>query len=212
MLNFLANHSPLLILLIGAGHAAVFAVLRRMAGLESARLKSFLATLHRHVAGKTDADVTKDDLDLIEDYLGDIEKLFGDPAHEEELAAIRRHLLAKTESLNAKGIARLQSWHAPSRAFIEAYPFLGIIGTLLAMGVALPQASGAGAVEAEAMAGIVQAFSAAIWSTVWGLALAILFLILNSTLEPKLDRLVEDERLTRDFVIRLKTLLPSGRN
>jgi len=209
MLAVLAHHAAALIAAIGAIHFLAFLLAARLRRRETARLESFLATLHTRLDSRSDRDITKTDLDRIDDYLADLGRILDDPAHRAEIAEIRRHLMAKTESLNLKAIGRLEGLRTPLRAFVEAYPFLGIIGTLLAMSLALPaEGPGAGGIADPAAAGaIFQAFADAIWSTVWGLVLGIVLMVVNALVEPGIDRLGEDERLTRELVLAIKSQL-----
>jgi biopolymer transport protein ExbB len=94
------------------------------------------------------------------------------------------------------------------RTMIEAYPLLGVLGTILAIGAALQTGDGA---DASASVGIiVSRFGDAIWSTFAGLTAAVLLMFLNSVLEPRFQRLAENRANVRTTVSHAKRELAIG--
>ncbi|MDA0283333.1 MAG: MotA/TolQ/ExbB proton channel family protein [Planctomycetota bacterium] len=94
------------------------------------------------------------------------------------------------------------------RTMIEAYPLLGVLGTILAIGAALQTGDGA---DASASVGIiVSRFGDAIWSTFAGLTAAVLLMFLNSVLEPRFQRLAENRANVRTTVAHAKRELAIG--
>lgn len=97
------------------------------------------------------------------------------------------------------------------RTMIEAYPLLGVLGTILAIGAALQSGDGGAAASVSV---IVSRFGEAIWSTFAGLSAAVVLMFLNSAVEPRFRRLAENRRNVRETVARAKRELsltaPSG--
>jgi len=108
------------------------------------------------------------------------------------------------------------------RDMIQAYPLMGILGTVLAIGVGLssghpdaaaaPGTTPAAAVRSvDAPAGeaavngaagdIIKDFKNAIWSTVWGLIFGLGFMGVNAALEPSFTRLVEHRANVRNILL-----------
>lgn len=107
------------------------------------------------------------------------------------------------------------------REMIPAYPLMGILGTVLAIGVGLsaerldatalsqgsagsvrPVAAVSGAVVGNDSAqGIVKDFKNAIWSTVWGLMFGLAFMLVNAAVEPSFTRAVEYRANVRDILL-----------
>ena len=88
------------------------------------------------------------------------------------------------------------------RTMIEAYPLLGVLGTILAIGAALQTGDGSNA--AASVGAIVSRFGDAIWSTFAGLTAAVLLMFLNSALEPRFQRLAENRGNVRTTVAHAK--------
>jgi biopolymer transport protein ExbB len=88
------------------------------------------------------------------------------------------------------------------RTMIEAYPLLGVLGTILAIGAALQ--SGDGASASSSVSVIVSRFGDAIWSTFAGLSAAVVLMFLNSAVEPRFRRLAENRQNVRETVARAK--------
>ena len=83
-----------------------------------------------------------------------------------------------------------------ARTMIEAYPLLGVLGTILAIGAAVN--------EDASVQSIVDRFGDAIWSTGAGLVAAVVLMFVNGLLEPGFLRLTESRALTRQAVARAK--------
>jgi biopolymer transport protein ExbB/TolQ len=94
------------------------------------------------------------------------------------------------------------------RTMIEAYPLLGVLGTILAIGAALQTGDGGSASASVGV--IVSRFGDAIWSTFAGLTAAVLLMFLNSALEPRFQRLAENRGNVRKTVAHAKRELAIG--
>ena len=105
--------------------------------------------------------------------------------------------MTKEESKKYLHGKTFETWYNVLQTFIETYPFWGILGTLLGIGLGLRAGSSG---DADATAAIVRNFGGAIWSTVAGLVCAIALMLLNAAMEPSLRRLVEHRAAVRDVV------------
>jgi biopolymer transport protein ExbB/TolQ len=92
-------------------------------------------------------------------------------------------------------------WYNVARSMIEAYPLLGILGTILAIGLVVAEG------DQASVAAIVRGFGEAIWSTCAGIVLALMLMFINSFVEPGFIRLMEQQRLVRETISRVKGFL-----
>ena len=90
------------------------------------------------------------------------------------------------------------------QTFIETYPFWGILGTLLGIGLGFTGETLAGQTNSSS---IVKNFGGAIWCTVAGLVCAIVLMLLHACMEPGLKRLVEHRSAVRDVIRSAKSEL-----
>lgn len=141
--------------------------------------------------------------DQIDAFVADI----ADVLHSPERAEDRDALHARIRILDERR-GYLQSGLFPTasnvaRTMIEAYPLLGVLGTILAIGAALQ--GGDASVQ-----DIVARFGDAIWSTAAGLVAGIILLFVNGFLEPGFLRLIESRQTVRETVARAKRELALG--
>src|SRR4029077_16166814 len=68
------------------------------------------------------------------------------------------------------------------RSMIEAYPLAGVLGTILAIGAALQSGQGN---APQTISDIVRNFGESIWATFFGLASAMILMLVNSIVETK---------------------------
>ena len=121
----------------------------------------------------------------------------GDPAAAADRAALRERIETLDESRRYLPSLSFEAAANTARTMIEAYPLLGVLGTILAIGAAL---GGGGAT----VAAIVARFGEAIWSTAAGLGAALLLMFVGSLLEARFTRLIEIRRDVRLAVARAK--------
>jgi biopolymer transport protein ExbB/TolQ len=134
-------------------------------------------------------------------FLQDIRHVLADPQATVQLS---RRLAIKDEAKKYLVKNWFETFYNAARTFIEAYPLMGILGTVLAIGVGL---NATGLNSDEAATRIVGDFKNAIWSTVWGLIFGVSFLVLNSVLEPSFERLTEHRKAVRDVIQTAKQTL-----
>ena len=134
--------------------------------------------------------------DQIDAFLADIAETLAAPRSAPERAALHTRLRILDERRGTMQSGAFVTCYNVARTMIEAYPLLGVLGTILAIGAA---------VQADAsVQSIVSRFGDAIWSTGAGLVAAVVLMFLNGLLEPGFVRLTESRTLTREAVARAK--------
>lgn len=139
--------------------------------------------------------------DQIDAFLSDIRDVLGRDASDGQRQKLKERINVLDERRSYLNSMAFEKWTNMARTVIEIYPLLGILGTILAVAAALP------ALESEntaAMTDIMRLFGQAIWSTIFGLAAAIILMWINSWLEPEYGRLVEIRINVRDVVAQAK--------
>ena len=137
----------------------------------------------------------------IDAFLSDIRDVLGRDASDGQRQKLKERINVLDERRSYLNSMAFEKWTNMARTVIEIYPLLGILGTILAVAAALP------ALESEntaAMTDIMRLFGQAIWSTIFGLAAAIILMWINSWLEPEYGRLVEIRINVRDVVAQAK--------
>jgi biopolymer transport protein ExbB len=173
------------------------------------------------------ADLGDDDLidSCCQDILNDLKKGSADG----RLGRMQREL-ARFEDLKPyKKTSYVEVLYNAVRTGVEIYPLLGILGTIIALGLGLQgtslpisdatsqpivssnaggpaqdhyaQVEAGAAVAAEKAGRIIDNFGSAIWSTFWGLVCGIFFMMLNSFHELKFDRLVTHRQNVSEVVM-----------
>lgn len=201
LLGLLSELSTGLILLLFAAHLMAFIGLwlwwRRDLRAIAGWLDDFTRGLrHRSVLGR-DGHLT----DQIDAFLADVNEVLQSGSSEDRHTLFHRMNILDEKRRYLKSMVFETSFNV-CRTMIEAYPLLGILGTILAIGAAL---EGGGTGGAEVSVGlIVGRFGEAIWSTFAGLIAAVTLMFLNSLLEPRFTRLAENRAAVRDTVGRTK--------
>ena len=135
--------------------------------------------------------------DQIDAFIADIGDVLHSPDRAEDRSALhdRIRILDERRSYLQSGLFPTASNVA--RTMIEAYPLLGVLGTILAIGSALQGAD-------ASVQDIVARFGDAIWSTAVGLVAGIILLFVNGVLEPGFLRLIESRQTVRETVSQAK--------
>ena len=140
--------------------------------------------------------------DQVDAFLSDVR----DVLQGENNVSSRKSLFQRMSVLDEKrrylGSMFFETSYNICRTMIEAYPLLGVLGTILAIGAALQTGDGTSA--AVSVNSIVGRFGDAIWSTFAGLTAAVVLMFLNSSLEPRFTRLAENRIDVRETVARAK--------
>ena len=187
-------------------HVFAFLVLWLWAGRDRRQIKDALFDFTRGLTGQSvlPSASAADQTDAFLADIGDVlQQPPGSPARSE--LATRLKILDERRGYLRSGL--FPTAYNVARTMIEAYPLLGVLGTILAIG-AVQQGANAGVQD------IVARFGDAIWSTGVGLSAGILLMFINGVLEPGFQRLIETRAVVRDTVAVAKrelTLLPGAR-
>jgi biopolymer transport protein ExbB len=156
----------------------------------------------RELKHRSILDTTTHLSDQVDAFISDIR----DVLQAENNATERKSLFQRMSILDEKrrylGSMFFETSYNICRTMIEAYPLLGVLGTILAIGAALQ--TGDAETASVSVNTIVGRFGDAIWSTFAGLSAAVLLMFLNSSLEPRFTRLSENRVDVRETVARAK--------
>lgn len=185
-------------------HLFAFFVLTIWARMHARLLKSALEAYTRGLKHQSVLDSTAHISEQVDAFLADVGDVLDSPANSPD----RELLKQRVPILDEKRRYFSSMWFDTSfnicRTMIEAYPLLGILGTLLAMGVGLAARDLASTAGTSAVAVLVTRLGEAIWGTVTGLLATIVLMFLNSWLEPGFQRLTENRAHVRATVARVK--------
>ena len=196
-MQWILDNSGWIIGVVGVLHAAAFGALWVNRNKQTRRLEAHLRNIVGSLAVHSDVDPGNTVDEKIDSFLHDIRDVLRAPDRREDQRKLYNRLVTKEESKKYLHGKTFETWYNVLQTFIETYPFWGILGTLLGIGLGL-RAGSAG--DADATAAIVRNFGGAIWSTVAGLVCAIALMLLNAAMEPSLRRLVEHRAAVRDVV------------
>jgi biopolymer transport protein ExbB/TolQ len=217
MLMWLLDNSHWLIAGLGLLHLLAFVALYLWRAHQVRELRMFLSNLVRGFTQRSDLGLLDVD-DEINSFVTDVGQVLADPQRRNDRTALKQRLEIKDEIRPYLKTVRTETFYNVARTGIEAYPLLGILCTILAMGVGMnaapPAAENAAAptgvvappaptvdpAPAANTVQIVRAFRAAIWSTAAGLIVAIVLMIVNALVGPSLDRLQEHRQQVREMI------------
>ena len=190
-------------------HLVAFWVLLLWSGSSLRRLAATLDAFTRGLRHRSVVGVGRGLPDQIAAFLADIGDVLAAKPTDRHAVSDRAALRERIETLDE------QRKYLPSLAFeaaantartmIEAYPLLGVLGTILAIGAAL-----GGQGENATVGGIVERFGDAIWSTAAGIGAALLLMFVGSLLEARFTRLINLRKDVREAVARTKRELALG--
>ena len=204
-MRWLLFNSPWIIALLGVIHVVCFVALWRNRTKQVRRLEAHLRNIVGSFASHHDYDPYNTVDERIDSFVHDIRDVLRDPNRREDQRKLYYRLVTKEESKKYLQGQTFETVYNVLQTFIETYPFWGILGTLLGIGLGLTEESIGGA--ASNSSSIVRNFGGAIWCTVAGIAAAIVLMLLNAVMEPGLRRLVEHRQAVRDVVRAAKSEL-----
>ena len=198
-MQWLLDNSGWIIATVGVLHAGAFGALWLNRNKQTRRLEAHLRNIVGSLSVHSDLDPGNTIDEKIDSFLHDIRDILKAPERREDQRKLYYRLVTKEESKKYLHGKSFETWYNILQTFIETYPFWGILGTLLGIGLGI-RASAGGGPETDTTAAIVRNFGGAIWSTVAGLVCAIALMLLNAAMEPSLRRLVEHRTAVRDVI------------
>ena len=204
LLQRLSGLSTAVILALAAAHLLAFWVLFLWSGAALKRLAATLDSFTRGLRHRSVVGEPKNLPDQVAAFLADVSDALaappGDPAAEADRAALRERIETLDESRRYLPRLSFEAASTTARNMVEAYPLLGVLGTILAIGVTLNAPDGGEPTVGE----VVAQFGNAIGSTAAGLAAGLVLLLIGSLLEARFARLVDLRAEVRHAVARAK--------
>lgn len=195
-----------------AAHLLLFLILRIWARRDLHGIVGTLDDFTRGLKHRSVLDRRGHLTEQVDAFLSDVNDTLSHPEQSEERQSLKQRINVLDEKRSYLHSMFFETVYNMARSMIDAYPLLGVLGTILAIGAALQQ-------PADALAGasgvdvIVGRFGEAIWSTFAGLVAGILLMFVNSLVEPAFLRLSENRLHVREMVSRVKheLILAGGR-
>lgn len=201
ILEQLSDQSTLGIAVIGAVHFFMFLVLGLWYRARLAAIAGLLDEFTRSLRHRSILDRRTSLGDQIEAFIADIREVLDNPHRMGDRPALMTRIEILDGRRNYLKSLGFDTWYNVARAMIEAYPLLGILGTILAIGLAVDTPG------TMSVSVIVMRFGQAIWSTCAGLVVGLILMFINSVYEPAFIRMSEQQRQIRDIISRAKGLL-----
>ncbi len=202
LIDSLSGISTIFIVAAFAVHIFAFAVLWIWWRRDLRVIASSLDDFTRGLKHRSLLDSTGHLSDQIDAFLADVREVLEHSNNSEERSMLFHRMAILDEKRRYLSSMVFETSYNICRTMIEAYPLLGVLGTILAIGAALQ--SGDAATASASVSTIVSRFGDAIWSTFAGLTSAVLLMFLNSALEPRFRRLAENRTDVRETVARTK--------
>jgi biopolymer transport protein ExbB len=227
MLQAISDHFYWMILVLGTVHAIGFVALWQARNRRVRQLESHLTNLVGGLSRRSDHDPSDTVDERIDGFVADIREVIQNPHSPAEVRRLYERIVSKDELRRYLQGTKFETWYNVARTGIEIYPLLGIIGTVLAIGLGLntrpatvaaapPTTTAVTAASADSSAAvdegpptsaIVRNFASSIWATLVGLLCAILFMMVNAYLEPSFTRLIEHRANVRNVITHAKSQL-----
>ena len=204
-MELISSHFWWIIGVVAGLHFLLFLWLVWARRRQTRQLVVHLAGLVRGFSNRSDTERPVDD--QIDTFLADLQDVIQNPARFDELDALRTRLAVKDEARPYLHTAWFECLSSVSRAVIEIYPLLGIIGTVLAIGCGLSSSANAAPESGAAVDAVVKNFSQSIWATGIGLTCAVFWMLVNAWFEPSFQRLMEHQANVRWIVSAAKSRL-----
>ena len=205
ILDFITRYFTPMIVVVGTLHLVFFGVLWLWARRDLKKIARMLQQFTDGLHSRSLLDHGGHLSDQIDAFVADVDDALLRDSDRRRIAQRMQILDGRRGYLNS---FRFETAWNVARASIEAYPLLGVLGTIFALWLAM---RGRDAVSSTPVGEIVNRFGLAIDSTFAGLAMAILLMIVNSVFETLFSRLAENRRLVREVVAKAKRELMSVR-
>lgn len=204
LIERLSAASTLIIVVLGLLHIALFFVLWISFRHNLRRIAAALDDFTRGLHHRSVLDRSSHLSDQIEAFLTDVNEILDTPTREADRQTLHNRINILDEQRKYLQSLGFEISYNMCRTMIEAYPLLGILGTILAIGGALQSGPDA------SVNVIVQRFGEAIWSTCAGLVAAVVLMFINSMVETPFLRLSENRLHVWQTVSKVKRVLSLG--
>jgi biopolymer transport protein ExbB len=204
-MQWVCDHFYWLILIMAAAHLVGFFRLWRERQRQSLWLAEHLENLLQGFSSRADRDPYPTLDERIDSFLANIREVLSDPSRSGDRQRLHEQIIAKDETKKYLRGSRFETLYSLARTTIEVYPLLGIMGTVLAIALALNTPAGEAA--ASATERIIENFAGSIWATLAGIGCGIVLLMVNALVEPSFQRLLEHRAEVREVIAAAKTQL-----
>ncbi len=202
LLSYLSTLSTMIIGMFCLVHLFLFFVLWIWSRRDLKKIASALFDFTRGLKNQSLLDSTAHLSDQIDAFLSDVNDVLDEEGRQADRKALLERMRVLDEKRRYLSSMFFETTYNMARTMIEAYPLAGVLGTILAIGVALQAGD---ATQGTATVGLILGrFGDAIWSTAAGLLAAMVLMFINSCLEPPFGRLSENRRHVRETVSRVK--------
>lgn len=202
LLNQLSGLSTLIITVAFGAHLFLFLVLRVWAKRDLRGIVGTLDDFTRGLKHRSVLDRSGHLTEQVDAFLADVADVLNHPEQSQQRQALSQRMNVLDERRDYVQSMFFETVYNVARNMIDAYPLMGVLGTILAIGAALQSPDAAA--QASGVEVIVGRFGEAIWSTFAGLVAGILLMLVNSFVEPSFLRLSENRTNVRDMVSRAK--------
>ena len=238
-MQWIVDHFYLFILALGIAHLCLLIGLWAARQRRARDLSFYLSNLVKHFSTSPDRHPGGTVHEQIDSFIADIREVMHDKERSGDRGKLYYRLIVKDESKSDIQGTKLETYYNVARTGIEAYPLLGILGTIfaIALGLNAPRhaaaslpgaapttqsvvagdSSGAAAdaddeLPAATSGAIIRNFANSIWSTASGIGFAIILMVVNAFIEPGFDRLVNHRKNVREVIASAKIALGLGQN
>ena len=202
LIDSLSSLSTVVIAAAFAVHVFAFLILWTWWRRDLRSIASSLDDFTRGIKHRSVMDSHAHLSDQIDAFLSDVRDVLDSSNGTGDRQTLHHRMSILDEKRRYLGSMFFETSYNICRTMIEAYPLLGVLGTILAIGAALQ--SGDGGTASTSVGVIVSRFGDAIWSTFAGLSAAVVLMFLNSAVEPRFRRLAENRQNVRETVARAK--------
>lgn len=189
------------IITCGLFHLLYFCWLTLWARRDLRRLANDLDAFTRDLKHRSLFERGADLSEQIDAFLADIRDVLDDPLRKNDRQALRNRMQILDEERRYLHSQAFDTCYNVARTMIEAYPLVGTMGAILAIGSALQLSPDD---QRNTVSTIVRFFGEAIWSTGAGLLAAVTLMFVNSLVETRFHRLSENRAHVREMVARVK--------
>lgn len=189
------------IITCGLFHLFYFVWLTLWARRDLRRLANDLDAFTRDLKHRSLFERGTDLSEQIDAFLADIRDVLDDPLRKNDRQSLRNRMQILDEERRYLHSQAFDTCYNVARTMIEAYPLVGTMGAILAIGSALQLSPDD---QRNTVSTIVRFFGEAIWSTGAGLLAAVMLMFVNSVVETRFRRLSENRAHVREMVARVK--------
>jgi biopolymer transport protein ExbB len=200
--TFLSSIWVWVIVLCGILNVAAWAYLIHKASKSSKLMYSWLRGLVGPFSRRRDVEPDAHALDSIDAFLADIRDVVEHPMNDTELSSLNERIAIKGEGRPHGLSHHFEQVYGLCRASIEAFPLLGILGTILAIAAGMQATSGDQ--NASQITQVVKNFGESVYCTAWGILFAIVFSFVNGWFEPDFQRVIGQNHSLDDLVLAVK--------